>query len=77
MTDIAELMGGAQRRRTRVRGFVINKFRGDAGMLDPALRDLESRTRRPVLGVIPFAPAWRVPEEDAVALEPVPGGADG
>jgi len=61
------------RERAFVRGFVINKFRGDAAQLRPALRDLKARTRRPVLGVIPYAPAWRPPEEDAVALDPAPG----
>src|SRR5712692_11027368 len=40
--------------RRRVRGFLINKFRGDAALLAPALRDLEKRTNRPVLGIIPF-----------------------
>jgi adenosylcobyric acid synthase len=55
--------------RARVRGFVINKFRGDAATLRPALRELEVRAHRPVLGVIPYAPAWRIPEEDAVSLE--------
>jgi adenosylcobyric acid synthase len=63
--------------RARVRGFVINKFRGDPGTLGPALRDLESRTRRPVLGVIPYAAAWRLPEEDAVALDDSRSGPDG
>jgi adenosylcobyric acid synthase len=63
--------------RTRVRGFLINKFRGDAATLRPALRDLEVRTRRPVLGVIPYAPAWRLPEEDAVALEAAAVSPDG
>lgn len=55
--------------RALVHGFMINKFRGDAKTLRPALRDLEARTRRPVLGVVPYAPAWRLPEEDAVALD--------
>ncbi|HLY20836.1 MAG TPA: cobyric acid synthase [bacterium] len=55
--------------RALVRGFVINKFRGDAAALRPALEDLQRRTRRPVLGVVPYAPAWRLPEEDAVALD--------
>lgn len=55
--------------RSLVRGFLINKFRGDPAGLRSGLRDLEARTRRPVLGVIPYAPAWRVPEEDGVALD--------
>ena len=59
--------------RALVKGFVINKFRGDVAALRPALRDLEARTRRRVLGVVPYTPAWRLPEEDAVALERASG----
>ncbi len=53
----------------RVAGFVVNKFRGDAKLLAPALRHLERRTRRPVLGVVPYLPDLALPEEDSVALE--------
>ena len=45
--------------RRRVRGFLINKFRGDASLLRPALRDLVRRTRVPVVGVMPLPPAPR------------------
>jgi adenosylcobyric acid synthase len=55
--------------RRRVRGFVINKFRGDRRLLAPALRDVTRRTRVPVVGVVPFLPDLRLPEEDSVALE--------
>ena len=36
-----------------IAGFVINKFRGDPGILAPGLDDLRARTGRPVLGVLP------------------------
>ncbi len=62
-----ELLRGAD--RDRVRGFVINKFRGDRALLDPGLRFLEARTGRPVLGVIPYLPNLAVPEEDGVSVE--------
>jgi adenosylcobyric acid synthase len=68
-----------RRDRALVGGLIINKFRGDAASLRPAVRDLERRTRRPVLGVIPYAPAWRLPEEDAVVLDApaaIAGGAN-
>jgi adenosylcobyric acid synthase len=55
--------------RRRVRGFVINKFRGDESLLAPAVRDLIRRTRVPVVGVVPFLPGLRLPEEDSVGLD--------
>jgi adenosylcobyric acid synthase len=54
--------------RRRVAGFVVNKFRGDARLLAPALRDLERRAHRPVLGVVPHIHDLSLPEEDSVAL---------
>ncbi|MBI1953161.1 MAG: cobyric acid synthase [Candidatus Omnitrophica bacterium] len=51
-----------------VRGFVINKFRGERSLLDPGLTWLEQRTGLPVFGVVPFLHDLRIPQEDAVAL---------
>jgi adenosylcobyric acid synthase len=55
--------------RTLVRGFVINRFRGDPSLLAPAIADLETRTGVPVLGVVPWLDDLSVAQEDAVALE--------
>ena len=55
--------------RALVRGFVINRFRGDPSLLGPAIEELEERTAVPVLGVIPWIDDVGVAEEDAVALE--------
>ena len=55
--------------RALVRGLVINRFRGDPVLLDPAIREIEERTGVPVLGVIPWIDRLDVAEEDAVALE--------
>ncbi|MBI2461979.1 MAG: cobyric acid synthase, partial [Candidatus Rokubacteria bacterium] len=55
--------------RRRVKGFIINKFRGDPGLLAPAISFLQTRSRRPVLGVVPYLQDLRLPEEDSVALE--------
>ena len=64
--------------RRRVRGFVINKFRGDASLLAPAIRDLVRRTGVPVVGVVPFLSRLALPEEDSVGLDggvaPLSGG---
>lgn len=56
--------------RARVRGFIINKFRGDAGLFETGLRTIEARTCWPALGVVPWLhPAAGLPAEDAVQLE--------
>jgi adenosylcobyric acid synthase len=55
--------------RACVRGFVLNKFRGDASLLGGGLAELERRTGVPTLGVLPFAPGIVVDAEDSVALE--------
>jgi len=55
--------------RASVAGFVINKFRGDYELLTDGLRFLERKTRKPVLGVIPYMPDLFLEEEDSVALD--------
>ncbi|MBI5233441.1 MAG: cobyric acid synthase, partial [Deltaproteobacteria bacterium] len=55
--------------RARVKGFIINKFRGDRTLLEPGLRFLTERTNVPVVGVIPYLGNLLLPEEDGVRLE--------
>lgn len=52
--------------RARIKGFVVNRFRGDVSILEPGLRQLEDMLRIPALGVLPY---WdiRVEEEDSLA----------
>ena len=52
--------------RALIKGFVLNKFRGDAALLSPAPEDLEKRTGVPTLGVIPMNFHHGLPEEDGV-----------
>ncbi|MFZ0012110.1 MAG: cobyric acid synthase [Halobacteriota archaeon] len=52
----------------RVKGFIINKFRGDEKLLEPGLTQLEELTGIPVLGVIPYVNV-RLPSEDSVSLD--------
>ncbi|MCS7078545.1 MAG: cobyric acid synthase [Chloracidobacterium sp.] len=55
--------------RMRIRGTVINKFRGDRALLEPGLTRLEVHTGRPCVGVVPYLPNLGLDEEDGVALE--------
>jgi adenosylcobyric acid synthase len=56
--------------RTRLKGFLINKFHGDPTLFDTGKDYLEAHTGLPCLGVVPHFPqAMNLPAEDAVALE--------
>jgi len=55
--------------RRRIKGFIINKFRGDKALLKSGLDLLERKTGIPVLGVVSYYDELRIPEEDSVALE--------
>jgi len=55
--------------REAIKGFVINKFRGDASLLTDGLTWLERRTGIPVIGVVHHYRDIHIPEEDSVALD--------
>ncbi|PVZ70369.1 cobyric acid synthase [Pelagibaculum spongiae] len=57
--------------QARVKGFVINRFRGDASLLDSGIEWLEKETGVPVLGVIPFLHGLYLEAEDAIAHQQV------
>ncbi len=50
----------------RIRGFIINKFRGDPALLDSGLSWLEQKTAKPVIGVLPFLHALHLEAEDGL-----------
>ena len=56
--------------RTRIHGFIINKFRGDLSLFDEGLKHITQLTGWPSIGVVPWLPqaAW-LPAEDAVDLD--------
>jgi len=51
-----------------VKGFVINKFRGDVKILNPGLRKIKEKTKKPILGVIPMSD-FDLPEEDSLNVK--------
>ena len=53
--------------QNRVKGFVINRFRGDISLLESGLTWLEERTGKPVLGVLPYLHGLMLDAEDAIA----------
>jgi adenosylcobyric acid synthase len=55
-----------QSEQNRIKGFVINRFRGDPTILDPGLEWLENYTGKPVLGVIPYIVGFHLEAEDAI-----------
>ncbi|MFT6464883.1 cobyric acid synthase [Halopseudomonas laoshanensis] len=52
--------------QARIKGFVINRFRGDIALLQPGLDWLEAHTGKPVLGVLPYLHDLHLEAEDAV-----------
>ena len=52
--------------RARIKGLVINKFRGDVEILRPGLGFLEQKTGVPVVGVVPYVPT-QIDDEDSLA----------
>jgi adenosylcobyric acid synthase len=60
--------------RDRIKGFIINKFRGDASLFEPGLDAIVSRTGWHSLGVVPwFQAAGKLPAEDVVDIRSTPG----
>jgi adenosylcobyric acid synthase len=51
-----------------VAGFLVNKFRGDVGLLTPGLEELARLTGRPTLGVLPWLAGLHLDVEDSLGL---------
>ena len=60
--------------RGLIKGFVINKFRGDLSLLESGYEDLLERTGVPVMGTLSYLKNLRIAEEDSIALESRPSG---
>ena len=57
-----------KKHRSHVKGFVINKFRGDLDILKPGLQKLKKKTGKSTLGAIPMA-KFALPEEDSLDVK--------
>jgi adenosylcobyric acid synthase len=53
----------------RLRGFVVNRFRGDLELLRPGLDWLTQRTGKPVMGVLPYLQGLHLEAEDGLSRE--------
>jgi len=61
--------------RARIRGFAINKFRGDPGLFASGMEEIAARTGWLPLGIVPwFDAAWRLPAEDVLDIASGPRG---
>jgi len=70
---IAQLVGThallPDNERERIKGFIVNKFRGDPSLFDEGMRIVETRTGWVPIGLVPwFAGASGMPAEDSVSL---------
>ncbi len=55
-----------------IRGFVVNRFRGDIALFKKGIDWIEQRTNKPVYGVLPWFKHFRIEAEDAVVIENAP-----
>jgi len=60
--------------RAQVRGFVLNRFRGDAGLLAPGPEQLQALTGVPTIATLPMWRGHGLPEEDGVFDDATTGG---
>lgn len=54
--------------RKRIKGIIVNKFRGDKRLFEKGVEILEKICGVPVLGVVPMSRDFHIDEEDSVAL---------
>jgi adenosylcobyric acid synthase len=54
-----------------IKAFIINKFRGDLGILSPGLEMIKDKTGKPVIGVLPYIKDIGLPEEDGLSLQKI------
>lgn len=73
LTGTLNLLSASEQQR--VKGFIINRFRGHRHLLQGGLDWLEQHTAKPVLGVLPYLTDLRLDAEDAIDVHQTPGQA--
>jgi len=64
--------------RARLKGYLVNKFRGDVSLFEPAFAPIKAETGLDCLGVVPhFAEAALLPAEDALGLDRIAANGHG
>jgi adenosylcobyric acid synthase len=58
-----------QNQRDRIKGFIINRFRGDIHLFKDGVRWIEEKTQKQVFGVLPWYAHIRIEPEDSVVIE--------
>ena len=76
---IAQLVGShvvlSDDDKNRIKGFIVNKFRGDVSLFDGGRTEIINGTGWADIGVLPwFADAWRLPAEDVMDIASSKGG---
>ena len=61
-----------EKERALIKGFIVNKFRGEPRLFEDGVKILEERSGVPVLGVMPFVRDLRIADEDSVVLDEMP-----
>ena len=59
----------SQKQRNRIKGIIINRFRGNLTLFDEGVRWIEQRTGKKVLGVLPWYDHFHIEAEDSVVIE--------
>ncbi len=58
-----------QNQRAQVKGFIINRFRGDINLFKDGVRWIEEKTQKQVFGVLPWYTHIQIEPEDSVVIE--------
>ena len=64
LTGTVDLLSASEQQR--IKGFIINRFRGDKALLDSGLDWLEKRSDKTVYGVLPFLQGLHIESEDSL-----------
>lgn len=58
-----------EKERARIKGIIVNKFRGDPKNFQSGVELIEKHTQKKVLGVLPYLNKLNLPEEDSLGLK--------